>query len=87
MPKAKLKPFVLESKDSLLNPFGPANFGWLSQDICETGAWGDATIATAQKGEQILKHIVGRLGELVEQIAQFDLSHLQPAAVDPLQQG
>ncbi|MEH2124564.1 creatininase family protein [Nostoc sp.] len=87
MPKAKLKPFVLESKDSLLSPFGPANFGWLSQDICETGAWGDATIATAQKGEQILKHIVGRLSELVEQIAQFDLSHLQPAAVDPLQQG
>lgn len=87
MPKATLKPFVLESKDSLLGPFGPANFGWLSQDICETGAWGDATIATAQKGQQILKHIAGRLSELVEQIAQFDLSHLQPAAVDPLEEG
>ncbi|MEH2032244.1 MAG: hypothetical protein V7K67_21780 [Nostoc sp.] len=59
----------------------------MSQDIFETGAWGDATIATAQKGEQILKHIVGRLGELVEEIAQFELSHLQPTAVDPLQQG
>ena len=87
MPKATLKPFVLESKDSLLGPFGPANFGWLNQDICDTGAWGDATIATAQKGQQILKHITRRVSELVEQIAQFDLSQLQPAAVDPLQEG
>lgn len=86
LPKTTLKPYVLASKDALLGPFGPANFGWLTQDICDTGAWGDATLATAEKGEKLLKHITDRLSELVEQISRFDLNHLEPTTVNPLQE-
>src|SRR6185295_1111307 len=34
----------------------PAGFGWMTQDLNVSGAAGDASLATAQKGEAALQH-------------------------------
>ena len=34
----------------------PAGFGWMTQDLHASGAVGDASLATAEKGEAALEH-------------------------------
>ena len=34
----------------------PAGFGWMTQDLHASGAVGDASLATAEKGEAALDH-------------------------------
>ncbi|MCB0160979.1 MAG: creatininase family protein, partial [Caldilineaceae bacterium] len=53
--------------------FGHASAAWLSRDWSATGVFGDATIATAAKGEQILAAAVDRLVPLITAISRFDV--------------
>ena len=39
-----------------LGAYRPAGFAWMTQDLHPTGALGDATLATAEKGEAALAH-------------------------------
>ena len=39
-----------------LGAFRPAGFGWMTQDLHPSGALGDATLATAEKGEALYQH-------------------------------
>lgn len=59
-----------------LRAYGPHAFGWMMRDLNPDGAAGDATAATAEKGEKLIRHAVQGLVELVEDIAKFDLSTL-----------
>jgi creatinine amidohydrolase len=54
----------------------PVGFGWMSQDLNPSGAIGDATLATAAKGEAALAHGARAFVELLEDIARFDLARL-----------
>jgi creatinine amidohydrolase len=54
----------------------PVGFGWMSQDLNPSGAIGDATHATAAKGEAALAHGVRAFVELLEDVARFDLARL-----------
>jgi creatinine amidohydrolase len=54
----------------------PVGFGWMSQDLNPAGAIGDATLATAAKGEAALAHGAQAFVELLEDVARFDLAQL-----------
>ena len=54
----------------------PVGFGWMSQDLNASGAIGDATLATAAKGEAALAHGARAFVELLDDVARFDLTRL-----------
>jgi creatinine amidohydrolase len=59
-----------------LSAFRPVGFGWMTQDLHPTGAVGNATLATAQKGEQALAHGASAFVELLQDVDRFDLKRL-----------
>ncbi|MDR3494337.1 MAG: creatininase family protein [Ancalomicrobiaceae bacterium] len=64
-----------------LRGYGPVQFGWKTQDLNPAGAIGDATLATAAKGEASLDHGARAFVELLDDVHRFDLARLwQPAA-------
>ena len=60
-----------------LGAYRPAGFAWMTQDLNPTGAVGDATLATAAKGEAALAHGAKAFVELLREIDRFDLSRLR----------
>lgn len=59
--------------------FGAASAAWLSADWSPTGVFGDATVATADKGAQLIDAAAARLSKLIAVISRFAL----PAAPSP----
>lgn len=59
-----------------LSAFRPAGFGWMSQDLHPSGAIGDPTTATAEKGEAALVHGARAFVELLAEVDRFDLARL-----------
>lgn len=64
---------AMERKFRWLSTQRPAPFAWQTQDLHESGAVGDATDATAEKGEQLLDHGAQAFCELLDDVDQFDL--------------
>lgn len=60
-----------------LNASRPAGFAWLTQDLHASGALGDATLATAAKGEAALLHGARAFVELLQEVDRFDLARLK----------
>jgi creatinine amidohydrolase len=56
----------------------PAGFGWMTQDLHHSGAVGDATAATAAKGEAALDHGARAFIALLDDVARFDPGNLAP---------
>ena len=54
----------------------PAGFAWMTQDLNATGAVGDATLASAAKGEAALAHGAQAFVELLREVDRFDLARL-----------
>jgi creatinine amidohydrolase len=50
--------------------------GWMSRDLNPLGAMGNALAATAEKGAASAQHILSGFGELVADVAAFDLGRL-----------
>jgi creatinine amidohydrolase len=65
-----------------LSAFRPVGFGWMTQDLHPTGAVGDATLATAQKGEEALAHGARAFVELLQDVDRFDLKRLADGPLD-----
>ncbi|WP_426127116.1 creatininase family protein [Pararhizobium sp. PWRC1-1] len=59
-----------------LRAYGPHSFGWKMADLNEQGVAGDASAATAKRGEQLIAHAVNGIIELLEDVAAFDISTL-----------
>ncbi len=60
-----------------LGAYRPAGFAWMTQDLHPSGALGDATLATAEKGEASLMQGARAFVELLREIDHFDLSRLR----------
>jgi creatinine amidohydrolase len=60
-----------------LGAYRPAGFAWMTQDLNATGAVGDATQASAAKGEAALAHGAQTFVELVREMDRFDLARLR----------
>jgi creatinine amidohydrolase len=59
-----------------LSPHRPAPFAWQAQDLHLSGAVGDATQASADKGQRLLDHGAAAFCELLADIEKFDLAML-----------
>ena len=55
----------------------PIGFGWMSSDLHELGVAGDASNATAAKGEACAEFGVDGFLELLRDMIAFDLERLQ----------
>jgi creatinine amidohydrolase len=67
---------AMEDGFAWLNAGRPAGFGWLAQDLSETGAMGDSAAATSAKGEAAADYGATALIELLRDIESFDLANL-----------
>jgi creatinine amidohydrolase len=66
-----------------LGAFHPVGFGWMTQDLHPTGAVGDATLASAEKGERALAHGASAFVELLGDVDRFDLARLAQGPLTP----
>ena len=78
----KLDDFVpvtksMEKEFKVLRSTVPAGFGWMTQDLQELGAIGNAKAATKEKGEQAADHGARVFVSLLEDMQRFDLKRLK----------
>jgi creatinine amidohydrolase len=55
----------------------PAGFGWMAQDLSPSGAMGDASKASAEKGEATADYWATAFVELLRDVEAFDLARLK----------
>jgi len=67
----------MEKDYARLSPFGRVGFGWQAQDLNESGACGDATLATAEAGRTLVDQAGTALAELLGEIARLPLDTLK----------
>jgi creatinine amidohydrolase len=64
-----------------LGAYRPAGFAWMTQDLNPSGAVGDATLASAAKGEAALAHGAQAFVELLREVDRFELSRLREGPI------
>jgi creatinine amidohydrolase len=67
---------VMEKDYRWLSAHRPAPFAWQAQDLNESGAVGNATLASAEKGERLIEHGARAFIELLEDVNKFDMKTL-----------
>jgi creatinine amidohydrolase len=65
---------AMEQEYRWLSTQRPAPFAWQAQDLNESGAVGNATLATAEMGVQLLDYGAQRFIELLDDVDKFDVS-------------
>jgi creatinine amidohydrolase len=85
----KAKNFVssaiaMEKEFVNLGPTSSHAFGWIAQDLNAEGAIGDATKATADKGQKTAEHQIEGFIALLRDMTAFHLNRLYAANADPL---
>ena len=68
--------YAMEHDYTHLRADFPAGFGWMTQDLNASGAVGDASLATAEKGEAALDHGARAFVALLRDVEKFDLARL-----------
>jgi creatinine amidohydrolase len=63
---------AMEQKFRWLSAHRPVPFAWQTQDLHESGAVGDATMGTAEKGELLIEHAARAFCELLDDVDKFD---------------
>jgi creatinine amidohydrolase len=76
-PNATPATITMASEFKWLGAYRPAGFAWMTQDINPTGAVGDATLASAGKGDAALTRGAEAFVELLREVDRFDLSRLR----------
>jgi len=64
---------AMEKKYRWLSTKRPAPFAWQTQDLNPSGAVGNATLASAEKGERLIDHGARRFVELLDDVDKFDV--------------
>ena len=67
---------AIEKEYRWLSAHRPAPFAWQAQDLHPSGAVGDATLASAEKGERLLDHGARAFCELLTEVDNFDVKRL-----------
>jgi creatinine amidohydrolase len=67
---------AMEKEYRWLSTHRPAQFAWQAQDLHPSGAAGDATLASAEKGERLLDHGARAFCELLADVDNFDVMKL-----------
>jgi creatinine amidohydrolase len=67
---------AMEKDYRWLSAHRPAPFAWQAQDLHESGAVGNAKLASAKKGERLIEHGARAFIELLEDVDKFDANTL-----------
>ncbi|WP_369719698.1 creatininase family protein [Bradyrhizobium sp. LLZ17] len=67
---------ALEKQYRWLSTQRPAPFAWQAQDLNASGAIGNATLAVADKGGQLIEHGARAFCELLAEVDNFDVNRL-----------
>ena len=67
---------AIEKDHRWLSTQRPAPFAWQAQDLHASGAAGDATKASAEKGEKLIDHGARAFCELLAEVDNFDVERL-----------
>ncbi|WP_342735599.1 creatininase family protein [Bradyrhizobium sp. B117] len=67
---------AMEQQYRWLSTQRPAPFAWQAQDLNASGAVGNATLAVAEKGEQLIDQGARAFCELLSEVDNFDVSRL-----------
>jgi creatinine amidohydrolase len=70
---------AMEKDYRRLSAHRPAPLAWQAQDLHSSGAAGDATLASAEKGERLLDHGAIAFCELLADVDKFDPAKLSDA--------
>jgi creatinine amidohydrolase len=65
--------YAMERDHRYLRADYPAGFGWMTQDLHASGAVGDASLASAEKGEAALDHGARAFVDLLADVERFAL--------------
>jgi creatinine amidohydrolase len=76
-PNATPATLAMAKEFKWLGAYRPAGFAWMTQDLHPSGAVGDATRASAAKGEAALAQGAKAFVELLHEVDRFDLSRLR----------
>jgi len=66
-----VKEYPRNLSSNLLSMEGNLPFAWLTREVSETGVMGDATVATQEKGYQILASLAQGWVKVIEEVYQF----------------
>ena len=67
----------MEREFKWLHTYRPAGIGWMTQDLHPSGAVGDATAASAERGEAALAYGARAFVDLLAEVDRFDFARLQ----------
>ncbi|MGY2932011.1 creatinine amidohydrolase/Fe(II)-dependent formamide hydrolase-like protein [Bradyrhizobium sp. GM6.1] len=67
---------AMEQQYRWLSTQRPAPFAWQAQDLHASGAAGNATLAVAAKGEQLIDQGARAFCELLAEVDNFDVNRL-----------
>ncbi len=81
-PKATPETVAMAAEFKWLGAYRPAGFAWMTQDLHPSGAVGDATLASAGKGDAVLARGAQAFVELLREIDRFDLARLRDGPLD-----
>jgi creatinine amidohydrolase len=73
--------YAMERDYAYLRADQPVGFGWMTQDLHASGAVGNASLATAEKGEAALDHGARAFIALLKDVEKFDLTRLAPGSL------
>jgi creatinine amidohydrolase len=82
-PNAMPSTIAMAQEFKWLGAYRPAGFAWMTQDINPTGAVGDATLASAAKGDASFVRGAEAFVELLREVDRFDLSRLREGPLTP----
>ncbi|MBR0826571.1 creatininase family protein [Bradyrhizobium manausense] len=68
---------AMEKQYRWLSTQRPAPFAWQAQDLHESGAVGNATLASPEKGEALIDHGARAFCELLAEVDNFDVNRLK----------
>jgi creatinine amidohydrolase len=73
---------AIEREFKWLHAYRPAGFGWMTQDLHPSGAVGDATAASAEKGEAAFDFGARAFVDLLREVDRFDVARLANGPLD-----
>ncbi len=71
--------FRSTAETAAIPPTGPVSLGWVASDLNPAGVVGEAHLATAEKGEATIQHIIDRTIALLRHVEALPLDDYAPA--------
>lgn len=79
---AQAQDFRSTAEGAPISPIGPVSYGWVSSDLNPEGTVGNATLATADKGEATCKHQVAGFVALLRKVRDLSVDGFAPTKPD-----